>query len=85
MYSNKKYLDKPYCRITAPAKAILCGEHAVVYGEDAIALAIGLHCIAQIGNMDKQHEEARIYIYLADEEKMIQLNWRLLKEIAKDN
>lgn len=46
MYSDKKNLDKPYCRITAPAKAILCGEHAVVYGEDAIALAIGLHCTA---------------------------------------
>ena len=34
------------CKIKAPAKLILCGEHAVVYGEDAVAMSIGLYCNA---------------------------------------
>lgn len=35
-------------RVSAPGKAILCGEHAVIYGEDAIALGISLRCSASI-------------------------------------
>ena len=36
------------CEISAPAKAILSGEHAVVYGKDAIAVGIDLRCTAVV-------------------------------------
>ncbi len=39
---------KRIATLSAPGKAILCGEHAVVYGEDAIAFAIDLRTHAHI-------------------------------------
>ena len=34
--------------VSAPGKIILCGEHAVVYGQDALAMSINLRCQAKI-------------------------------------
>lgn len=34
--------------VSAPGKIILCGEHAVVYGEDALAMAISLRLRAVV-------------------------------------
>jgi hypothetical protein len=42
-----------FCSISSPAKAILCGEHAVVYAKDAIAIGISLHCRANIQKRNK--------------------------------
>ena len=47
--------NKHFCTIQAPAKAILCGEHAVVYGEDAIAISIGLFCSGRIYRRSKEN------------------------------
>lgn len=34
--------------VSAPGKIILCGEHAVVYGQDALAMAISLRLRAVV-------------------------------------
>ena len=52
------------CEIRAPAKAILCGEHAVVYGEDALAMAIGLHCRGELSIRPKEKELSCIIVAL---------------------
>ncbi|CAH8589018.1 unnamed protein product [Heterobilharzia americana] len=50
--------------ISAPAKAILFGEHAVLYGYPAIATTIGLHCYFTVTIGDEACEE--IVIDLTD-------------------
>lgn len=44
MESDKKLV----AIVSAPGKIILSGEHAVVYGKDALAIAINLVCSAQV-------------------------------------
>ena len=57
-------MEEDLCEISSPAKAILCGEHAVVYGEDAIALGIGLHCRGKVARSPKTAPHALLRIKL---------------------
>ena len=52
------------CEVRAPGKAILSGQHAVVYGEDAIAMAIGLHCTGILSVRKKIDQKMKMYIQL---------------------
>lgn len=48
LYTMIGTIYESVCEISAPAKAILSGEHAVVYGKDAIAVGIDLRCTAVV-------------------------------------
>lgn len=50
------------CEISAPAKAILSGEHAVVYGKDAIAVGIDLRCTAVVTRKVSDGNSSRLII-----------------------
>ncbi|MGC8497075.1 MAG: mevalonate kinase [Thermoplasmata archaeon] len=63
---------------TAPAKIILFGEHAVVYGEPAIAMAISIRSTVKINRAEKflingEVPDSKFHSYI---KKAIELYWK---------
>ncbi|MEM0160205.1 MAG: mevalonate kinase [Thermoplasmata archaeon] len=63
---------------TAPAKIILFGEHAVVYGEPAIAMAINIRSTVKLTQADKflingEIPDSKFHSYI---KKAIELYWK---------
>ncbi|XRO74675.1 mevalonate kinase [Methanocaldococcus sp. 28A] len=67
--------------IETPSKVILFGEHAVVYGYRAIAMAIDLTSIIEIRELDRNE----IILNLNDLNKSLKLNLDNIKNINPNN
>ncbi|KAF5397790.1 Mevalonate kinase [Paragonimus heterotremus] len=52
--------------VSAPAKVILFGEHAVVYGQPAIAVAVDLRCYFDVTAKHHVNNTGSLCIYLRD-------------------
>lgn len=52
--------------VSAPGKIILCGEHAVVYGKEAVAFAINLRTRCQIDDLQSENEKNVLTIIVPD-------------------
>ncbi|OMH33934.1 hypothetical protein BGP75_13265 [Motiliproteus sp. MSK22-1] len=64
----------------APAKAILSGEHSVVYGAPALALAVNCYAQARVQSI----ESAELVLQLTDLDRCFRYNWPEVIKRAED-